>query len=94
MKGFPHETLHEQHRMRPEISALVRQLTYPDLVNDPSTKSCPDIRGPSYSSTTTTRRTKILAQVPGTTLQPPGRVKSENDPILNGLDSFDLVKVD
>jgi len=44
-KGFPHVTLRAQHRMRPEISALIRELTYPDLVDAPSTKSHPDIRG-------------------------------------------------
>jgi len=45
VKGFPHETLRTQHRMRPEISALIRKLTYPDLVDALSTKSHQDIRG-------------------------------------------------
>ena len=45
MKGFPHETLQVQHSMRPEISALIRELTYPDLIDAPSTKFRPDIRG-------------------------------------------------
>lgn len=45
IKGFPHETLHQQHRMRPEISALIRSLTYPDLVDAPSTKGRPGLRG-------------------------------------------------
>ena len=45
MRGFPHETLQTQHRMRPGISALIRELTYPDLVDAPSTKSRPDIHG-------------------------------------------------
>ncbi len=31
LKGYPHHTLKAQHRMRPEISRLVRELTYPDL---------------------------------------------------------------
>lgn len=31
--------------MRPEISALVRELTYPELIDHPSTKQRPDIRG-------------------------------------------------
>ena len=31
--------------MRPEISALVRHLTYPDLTDGPSTQSRPPIRG-------------------------------------------------
>lgn len=31
--------------MRPEISDLIRQLTYPDLVDAPGTKNRPDLRG-------------------------------------------------
>ena len=31
--------------MRPEISALVRHLTYPDLQDAPKTKGRPNIRG-------------------------------------------------
>jgi len=34
-----------QHRMRPEISAFVRELTYPELIDAPSTHERPDIRG-------------------------------------------------
>ncbi|KAI9763908.1 MAG: hypothetical protein M1840_009020 [Geoglossum simile] len=45
LKGFPHQTLNAQHRMRPEISSLVRQLTYPALADAPSTKGRPDLRG-------------------------------------------------
>lgn len=45
LKGFPHETLHQQHRMRPEISALIRSLTYPDLIDGPSTQGRADLRG-------------------------------------------------
>ena|SRR6202035_4742576 len=45
LKGFPHVTLREQHRMRPEISTLVRHLTYPDLVDAPKTKNRPNLRG-------------------------------------------------
>ncbi|KAK0437029.1 P-loop containing nucleoside triphosphate hydrolase protein [Armillaria borealis] len=33
------------HRMRPEISALVRHLTYPDLLDAPKTQDRPPIRG-------------------------------------------------
>ncbi|KZT74563.1 P-loop containing nucleoside triphosphate hydrolase protein [Daedalea quercina L-15889] len=43
--GYPHETLMKQHRMRPEISSYVRRLTYPDLVDAPSTKDRPNLRG-------------------------------------------------
>ncbi|KAF9223028.1 P-loop containing nucleoside triphosphate hydrolase protein [Gyrodon lividus] len=44
-KGFPHVTLQAQHRMRPEISALVRGLTYPGLTDAPGTKNRDNIRG-------------------------------------------------
>ncbi|KZT43420.1 P-loop containing nucleoside triphosphate hydrolase protein [Sistotremastrum suecicum HHB10207 ss-3] len=42
---YPHTTLRQQHRMRPEISSLVRELTYPELIDDPKTRGRPDIRG-------------------------------------------------
>ena len=45
LRGYPHSTLSQQHRMRPEISALVRHLTYPELLDAESTKGRPDIRG-------------------------------------------------
>jgi len=45
LKGYPHDTLSTQHRMRPEISAFVRELTYPELIDAPSTYGRPDIRG-------------------------------------------------
>lgn len=45
LKGFPHQVLAQQHRMRPEISELVRRLTYPDLVDAPKTLNRPDLRG-------------------------------------------------
>ncbi|MCJ1311623.1 hypothetical protein MMC25_005296 [Agyrium rufum] len=45
LKGYPHATLSEQYRMRPEISALVRHLTYPDLIDASSTSGRPDLRG-------------------------------------------------
>ena len=45
LKDHPHQTLSEQHRMRPEISTLVRELTYPDLTDAPETLSRPDMRG-------------------------------------------------
>jgi superfamily I DNA and/or RNA helicase len=45
LKGYPHGTLSAQHRMRPEISALVRHLTYPDLVDAPRTQNRPDLIG-------------------------------------------------
>jgi hypothetical protein len=45
LKEYPHEALLSQHRMRPEISALVRLLTYPDLVDAPGTRNRPDLKG-------------------------------------------------
>jgi hypothetical protein len=45
LKGYPHQTLTQQHRMRPEISDLVRQLTYPNLIDAASTYNRPSIRG-------------------------------------------------
>ncbi|KAH7098450.1 P-loop containing nucleoside triphosphate hydrolase protein [Auriculariales sp. MPI-PUGE-AT-0066] len=43
--GYPHSTLQRQHRMRPEISNLVRHLTYTDLVDAAGTSGRPNIRG-------------------------------------------------
>ncbi|KAJ3930107.1 MAG: P-loop containing nucleoside triphosphate hydrolase protein [Lentinula lateritia] len=45
LKGYPHTTLLEQHRMRPEISTLIRELTYPDLVDAPNTQNRLPLRG-------------------------------------------------
>ncbi|ORY15668.1 P-loop containing nucleoside triphosphate hydrolase protein [Clohesyomyces aquaticus] len=43
--GFPPSLLTTQHRMRPEISMLVRKLTYPELEDDPKTQNRPPLRG-------------------------------------------------
>ena len=43
--GYPHTSLIKQHRMRPEISVLVRRLMYPDLEDDAKTSDRPNIRG-------------------------------------------------
>ena len=43
--GYPHTRLRVQHRMRPEISALIRHLTYPDLIDAPKTKNRANVRG-------------------------------------------------
>ena len=45
LRDYPHHTLHQQHRMRPELAEFVRDLTYPDLVDAARTKNRPDIRG-------------------------------------------------
>ncbi|OHF03871.1 ATPase [Colletotrichum orchidophilum] len=39
LQGHEHVTLQKQHRMHPEISDLVRQMTYPDLLDDDKTKA-------------------------------------------------------
>jgi replication-associated recombination protein RarA len=45
LNGVPHTTLSKQHRMRPEISSLVRALTYPELEDAEKTQGRPDLRG-------------------------------------------------
>ncbi|RXW14679.1 hypothetical protein EST38_g11172, partial [Candolleomyces aberdarensis] len=45
LSGYPHQTLTKQHRMRPEISDLIRQLTYPELQDAPRTQNHPNVTG-------------------------------------------------
>lgn len=45
LAGYPHTTLTKQHRMCPEISSIVRHLTYPDLLDDTKTLGLPLPRG-------------------------------------------------
>lgn len=45
LKGYKHDTLGKQHRMRPEISSYVRRLTYPNLEDAPGTLNRPHLRG-------------------------------------------------
>lgn len=45
LQGFKHITLKKQHRMHPEISMFPRELTYPDLEDDPKTTDRPVIDG-------------------------------------------------
>jgi hypothetical protein len=45
LSGVPHTILNKQHRMRPEISSLVRALTYPDLEDVDKTQGRPALRG-------------------------------------------------
>ncbi|VDC00512.1 unnamed protein product [Peniophora sp. CBMAI 1063] len=45
LSGYPHQSLKKQHRMRPEISEMIRHLTYPDLVDAEKTHGRPDLRG-------------------------------------------------
>ena len=138
LKGFPHQTLHQQHRMRPEISTLIRSLTYPDLVDAPKTRDRPDIRGlqsnvvfishehredeakenanwkdmSSISSKQNrfevdmvlkcvrylaqqgygTEKIVVLTPYLGQLHLLQKVLSQENDPVLNDLDSFDLVR--
>ena len=43
--GHPHTVLTKQHRMRPQISALVRQMMYPELEDSDNVLSRPDMLG-------------------------------------------------
>lgn len=43
--GLPHTMLTKQHRMRPEIASLVKELTYPELENAEKTENRPALRG-------------------------------------------------
>ena len=45
LAGYPHTTLANQHRMCPEISSIVRHLTYPQLLDDKKTLDRPSLRG-------------------------------------------------
>ncbi|UPX21074.1 uncharacterized protein EKO05_0011278 [Ascochyta rabiei] len=45
LADVPHTTLIKQHRMRPEISALVKELTYPELKDAEKTQGRPALRG-------------------------------------------------
>lgn len=136
LKGFPHVTLTEQHRMRPEISSIIRHLTYPELTDARSTHERADLRGfrdnviffthsfpeielhqareindqtsskqndfearmvlkclrylaqQGYSSDKLVVITPYLGQLK--LLR--DRISKDNDPILNDLDKFDLVR--
>ena len=138
MKGFPHQTLQKQHRMRPEISSLIRELTYPQLIDAPKTLGRPDIRGlqsnlifiahdhmeddaketanwrdmSSISSKQNqfeagmilkivrylgqqgygTDKMVVLTPYLGQLRLLQTYLKKENDPVLNDLDSYDLVR--
>lgn len=137
LKGFPHVTLTQQHRMRPEISSLVRHLTYPELTDAPSTLQRPALRGfcdnvifvdhshpeielnyvrELHDNRTTSKQNEfearmILKCVRYLAQQGYGseklvvitpylgqlkllrdQVAQENDPILNDLDKFDLIR--
>lgn len=136
--GYRHETLLEQHRMRPEISSLVRDLTYPDLRDAPKTLNRPHLRGLQSDiifishthpedtmadiadrkdqGTTSSKQNSyevdmvlkivrylgqqgygtenivILTPYLGQLHKLVGALRKTNDPVLNDLDSFDLVR--
>lgn len=45
LQGHDHVTLQKQHRMHPDISDLVRKMTYPDLMDDEKTKKRKEPKG-------------------------------------------------
>ena len=138
LKGYPHQVLHQQHRMRPELSSLVRHLTYPELTDAPSTKSRSDLRGLQDNlvflnhdhaendvhdvyelrdeSSTSSKRNEFEAKMTLRCVRYLGQqgygtgeivvltpyvaqlrllfdvLAEENDPILNDLDTWDLVQ--
>jgi SpoVK/Ycf46/Vps4 family AAA+-type ATPase len=138
LSGFPHTTLRQQHRMCPEISSLVRSLTYEHLVDAQSTLKrnaikgicgrvifidhrCPEVaasqihdrRDPGatvsrqniWEASMVLKIVKYMAQQGyGTSNQAVltpylgqlsllrHELAKENDPVLNDLDSFELIK--
>jgi len=138
LKGYPHQKLSQQHRMRPEISALVRNMTYPELTDSYSTIGRAPIRGfqdnvvfvahsapetegshvydPRHGGLSSSKTNQFEAQmtlkcVKYLAQQGYGSnqivvltpylgqlrllydvLKTENDPVLNDLDSYDLVR--
>jgi superfamily I DNA and/or RNA helicase len=50
LSGFPYAALQTQHRMRPEISTLVRNLMYPTLLDAPTVQTHPPLRGAQRSA--------------------------------------------
>ncbi|KAI9769554.1 MAG: hypothetical protein M1840_004032 [Geoglossum simile] len=138
LRGYPHDVLSQQHRMRPELSALVRQLTYPDLADAPSTQGRPNLRGlrdnlifvnheenevempdvPDWKDTTSTSSKEnvfeakmvlncvrylgqqgyktdnivVLTPYLGQLRLLAEELGKANDPVLNDLDSHDLIR--
>ncbi|KAE8154703.1 P-loop containing nucleoside triphosphate hydrolase protein [Aspergillus avenaceus] len=138
LSGHPHSTLAKQHRMCPEISTLVRRLTYPDLLDGPKTLNRPAPRGlqdrvifidhthleKEYSEISDSRdegskgskrnefeaelilkivrylgqqgygtdKLVVLTPYLGQLHLLRNRLREENDPVLNDLDSYDLIR--
>jgi superfamily I DNA and/or RNA helicase len=135
---YPHRTLSKQHRMCPEISSLVKYMTYPTLQDAEKTLNRPPVRGlqdrviffnHNYSETDATDiaeyrdegskssksnlfevelvlkcvrylgqqgygtdKLVILTPYLGQLRLLRDQLSKENDPILNDLDSADLVR--
>ncbi|KXH60268.1 ATPase [Colletotrichum salicis] len=138
LQGHDHVTLQRQHRMHPDISDLVRQMTYPDLLDSDKTKdrkppkgfqgrvsfvnhSHPEdlasniadrrdvgvvsSRSNLYEARMVLKLVKYLGQqgygTENLVILTPylGQLRllreilsSENDPLLNDLDSFELIR--
>lgn len=138
LSGFPHTTLTCQHRMHPEISKLVRHLTYPDLCDADSTQNRLPLCGLQYrvifvnhnqletsEAQTSDRRDEgasvskrneyeadmvlqivrylgqqgfgtseqvVLTPYLGQLALLRKKLGEEQDPVLNDLDSYDLIK--
>jgi hypothetical protein len=140
LRKYPHNTLLQQHRMRPELAHFVRELTYPNLIDANSTKNRPNIKGlqdniiflnhthkeeqmhnvrdwKDGSSPSTTRNLfeirmaiKCLRYLSQQEISMPtdkiviitpylgqlhllrDELSKDNDPVLNDLDSHDLVR--
>ncbi|KAJ6117876.1 hypothetical protein N7523_005782 [Penicillium sp. IBT 18751x] len=81
-----------QHRMCPEISSLVRRLTYPELEDDEKTKSGPEPRGLRDRQGYGTDKLVVLTPYLGQLSLLKETLSKQNDPVLNDLDSYDLVR--
>ncbi|KAK0188464.1 P-loop containing nucleoside triphosphate hydrolase protein [Armillaria mellea] len=105
LKGYPHQVLVAQHRMRPEISALIRHLTYPDLIADRRDLGSKSSKQNTYEARMVLKIVKYLAQQGYGTdkmvvLTPylgqlhklQHELQEDTDPVLNDLDSYDLIR--
>ncbi|KAM0282128.1 hypothetical protein ACHAQH_003168 [Verticillium albo-atrum] len=119
LQGHPHTTLCKQHRMHPEISLLVRHMSYPDLLDGDQNE--PEIGGAKASAQPDVdfraskpnlfEAQKILKLVKYLGQQGHGtsdlvvltpylgqlsllrdELSKENDPLLNDLDSAELIR--
>ncbi|KAG2134156.1 AAA domain-containing protein, partial [Suillus bovinus] len=101
LKGFPHETLTAQHRMRPEISAFDDDSRISDKVDGVLSGS----KKNTYEAEMVWKIVRYLAQqgygteelvvlTPylGQLSQLQDVLKGDNDPVLNDLDSHDFIR--